>query len=95
MQGCKAQVENGASLNKGMEPRHERLQYIKRKRQMYELTKEEQDVNQFKHGPKNAWKQMKGRKRDIMGDFSSKDMYDCVKNLYAPIEAQAINNATI
>ena len=38
---------------------------------------------------------MKGRKRDIMGDFSSKDMYDCVKNLYSPLEAQTMTNATI
>ena len=38
---------------------------------------------------------MKGRKRDIMGDFSSKDMYDYVKNLYSPIEAQTMTNATI
>ena len=30
-----------------------------------------------------------------MGDFSSKDMYDCVNNLYAPIEAQMMTNATI
>ena len=27
----------------------------RRKRQMYELTKEEQDIYQFKNDPKNAW----------------------------------------
>ena len=27
----------------------------RRKRQMYELTKKEQDVYWFKHDPKNAW----------------------------------------
>ena len=67
----------------------------RRKRQMYKLTKEEQDVYQLKHDPKNAWQQMKGRKRDIVGDFSSKDMCDYVKNLYSPIEAQTMTNATI
>ena len=30
-----------------------------------------------------------------MGDFSLKDMYDYVKNLYAPIEAQTMTKATI
>ena len=30
-----------------------------------------------------------------MGDFSSKDMYNYVKNLYSPIEAQMMTNATI
>ena len=38
---------------------------------------------------------MKGRKKDIMGDFSSKKMYDYVKNLYSPVKAQIMINATL
>ena len=41
----------------------------RRKRQMYELTKEEQDVYQFKHDPKNAWQQMKRKENGYYGRF--------------------------
>ncbi|MCO5551454.1 hypothetical protein L7F22_004957 [Adiantum nelumboides] len=67
----------------------------RRKRRMYELAKEEQDVKQFKRDPKRSWRQMKGRKADIMGDFSPKDMYDYVQKLYAPKEVQRMTDATI
>ncbi|MCO5576821.1 hypothetical protein L7F22_030641 [Adiantum nelumboides] len=67
----------------------------RRKRRMYELAKEEQDVKQFKRDPKRSWRQMKGRKADIMGDFSPKDIYDYVRKLYAPKEVQRMTDATI
>ncbi|MCO5573034.1 hypothetical protein L7F22_026799 [Adiantum nelumboides] len=75
--------------------------FKRRKERMYELTREEQDVNRFKRDPKKSWwRQMKGTKGDIMGNFSRKgdnmgnfnpkDMYDYVQQLYAPEVAQGM-----
>ncbi|MCO5587437.1 hypothetical protein L7F22_041386 [Adiantum nelumboides] len=47
----------------------------RKKRRMYELLKEQQDVGQFKKEPKKTWHKMKGKKVDVMGDFSMDGMY--------------------
>ncbi|MCO5609047.1 hypothetical protein L7F22_063268, partial [Adiantum nelumboides] len=47
----------------------------RKKRRMYKLLKEQQDVGQFKKELKKAWRKMKGKKADVMGDFSIDDMY--------------------
>ncbi|MCO5603025.1 hypothetical protein L7F22_057168 [Adiantum nelumboides] len=56
----------------------------RKKRRMYELSKEQLDLSRFKKEPKKAWRNMKGKKGDVMGDFSLHEMYAYAQTLYAP-----------
>ncbi|MCO5594246.1 hypothetical protein L7F22_048273 [Adiantum nelumboides] len=67
----------------------------RKKRRMHELLKEEQEVIQFKKEPKKAWRNMKGKKEDIMGNFSMDKMYVYAQTLYAPTDNQIMMNAEI
>ncbi|MCO5582472.1 hypothetical protein L7F22_036368 [Adiantum nelumboides] len=62
----------------------------RKKRRMYELSKEQLDLSRFKKEPKKAWRNMKEKKGDVMGDFSLHEMYAYVQTLYAPTGTQEV-----
>ncbi|MCO5584605.1 hypothetical protein L7F22_038536 [Adiantum nelumboides] len=71
---CKAAKRKLKCFNKSMkewESVAKEYRMLKRKkRRIHELLKEEQEVIRFKKEPKKAWRNMKGKKEDIMGNFS-------------------------
>ena len=54
----------------------------RKKRRTYAAKKEPEDEHMFKPNPKKAWKDAKGQKEDIMGDFTDSNMRNYVTQLY-------------
>lgn len=60
----------------------------RKKRRDYELYTEMQAIANFKKNPKKEWLRMKGKRHDVTGDISSKDMYAYVEHLYVHNNAE-------
>ncbi|MCO5612799.1 hypothetical protein L7F22_067070 [Adiantum nelumboides] len=96
---CKAGKHKLKCFNKSTKEREsaaKEYRMLKRKkRRMHELLKEEQEVIRFKKAPKKAWRNMKGKNKDIMGNFSMDKMYVYAQTAYAPTDAQIMMDAEI
>ena len=61
---------------------HQYRRVVRRKKRQYNQMQERKKANMFRLKPKLAWGQLKGKKVDVKGDFTNKEMQEYVQKLY-------------